>query len=200
MQALEGEKTDNPLVVGLLGKLSALCERADIVFCWLPSHIGTAGNEEADKAAKDALLIEVLPFKVPFSDFKPLINSFIQDVWQRSWTDPSNQENKLFVIKPNISEWLPGFRSNRREEIILARLRIGHTHMTHSYLLKGEELPECIPCNTTLSVKHLLIECTDLAPYRDKYFHADSLKKLFDTVKLESLFDFLREVNLFKKF
>ena len=39
MQALEGEKTDNLLVVGLLGKLSGLCERADIVFCWLPSHI-----------------------------------------------------------------------------------------------------------------------------------------------------------------
>ena len=113
MQALEGEKTDNPLVVGLLGKLSSLCERADIVFCWLPSHIGIAGNEEADKAAKDALLIEVLPFKVPFSDFKPLINSFIHDVWQRSWNDPSNQENKLFAIKPNISEWLP-VKSSRR--------------------------------------------------------------------------------------
>ena len=71
--------------------------------------------------------------------------------------------------------------------------------MTHSYLLKGEQPPECIPCNSILSVKHLLIECTDLAPYRDKYFHFDSLKALFDTVKLESLFEFLKEVNLFKK-
>ena len=53
MQALEGEKTDNPLIVILLEKLSRLCERADIVFCWLPSHIGISGNEEADKAAKD---------------------------------------------------------------------------------------------------------------------------------------------------
>ena len=104
MQALECEKTDNPLVVSLLRKLSALCERADIVFCWLPSHIGIAGNEEADQAAKDALLLEVLPFKVLFSDFKPLINRFIHDVWQRFWNDPSNQENILFAIKPNISE------------------------------------------------------------------------------------------------
>ena len=199
MQALEGEKTDNPLIVSLLEKLSRLCERADIVFCWLPSHIGKCGNEETDKAANDALLLEILPFKVPFSDFKPLINSFIHDVWQRSWNDPSNQENKLFAVMPNIREWLPGFRLNRREEIILARLRIGHTHMTHSYLLKREDLPECIPCNTTLSVKPLLVGCTDLAPYRDKYFHAHCLKTLFDTVKLESLFDFLKEVNIFKR-
>ena len=95
MQALKGEKTDNPLVVKLLEKLSRLCERADIVFCWLPSHIGINGNEEADKAAKDALSLEILPFKVPCSDFKPLINSFIHEVCQKSWSDPLNQENKI---------------------------------------------------------------------------------------------------------
>ena len=43
MQALEGEKTDNPLIVSLLEKLSRLCDRADIVFCWLPSHVGISG-------------------------------------------------------------------------------------------------------------------------------------------------------------
>ena len=84
MQALEGETTDNPLIVSLLEKLSRLCERADIVFCWLPSHVGISGNEEADKAAKDALSVDVLPFKVPFTDFKPLINNFTQNVWQQS--------------------------------------------------------------------------------------------------------------------
>ena len=84
MQALEGEKTDNPLIVSLLEKLYRLCERADIVFCWLPSHVGISGNEEADKAAKDALSLEVLSFKVPFTDFKPLINNFIKNVWQQS--------------------------------------------------------------------------------------------------------------------
>ena len=89
MQALEGEKTDYPLVASLLEKLSKLCRRADIVFCWLPSHIGINGNEEADKAVKDALSLDILPFKVPFNDFKLLINSFIQNVWQQSWSDPA---------------------------------------------------------------------------------------------------------------
>ena len=95
-QALEGEKTDNPLVVKLLEKLSKLCRRADIVFCWLPSHIGISGNEEADKAAKDALSLEILPFKVPSNDFKPLIRQFLQNVWQQSWNDPANRNNKLY--------------------------------------------------------------------------------------------------------
>ena len=34
------------------------------------------------------LSLDVLPFKVSYSDFKPLINVFIQDVWQISWCDP----------------------------------------------------------------------------------------------------------------
>ena len=64
-------------------------------------------------------------------------------MWQQSWTDPTNQNNKLVSIKPGLGEWLPGLRTNRREEIILARLCIGHSYITHSYLLKGEEGPQC---------------------------------------------------------
>ena len=39
-----------------------------------------------------------------------------------------------------LGEWLPALRSFRREEIDFARLRIGHTWLTHAYLLKGEKL------------------------------------------------------------
>ena len=152
MQAFEGEKTDNPLVVSLLEQLSKLCGRADIGFCWLPSHIGISGNEEADKAAKDALSLEILLYKIPCNDFKPLISKFLQNVWQQFWNDPANRNNKLFAIKPGLGEWLPGLRINRREEIILTRLRIGHSHITQSYLLKGEEEPQSIPCNAPLII------------------------------------------------
>ena len=199
MKALEGEKTDNPLIVNLLEKLSRLCKRADIVFCWFPSHVRISGNEEADKAAKDELSLDILPFKVAFNDFKPLINNFIQDVWQRSWSDPANQNNKLFTIKPSLGEWLPGLRTNRHEEIILACLSIGHSYMTYSYLLKGEEEPQCIPCNAPFTVKHILVDCVDFAPMRQRFFNVDSLTTLFDTVKFESIFAFLKEIHLYKK-
>ena len=104
MQALANERTDDPLIVILLDKISEICANADLVFCWLPSHIGINGNEEADKAAKEALSMGVLPFNVPFTDFKPLINEFIQDIWQRSWCDPLNRNNKLFTVNPDLGE------------------------------------------------------------------------------------------------
>ena len=117
--------------------------------CCFPSHNGISSNEEADKAAKDALSLESLPFKVPFEDFKPLINNFIRNVCQQSWSDPTNQNNKLFTIKLGLGECIPGLRTNRRQEIILARLRIRHSYITQCYLLEGEEEPKCIPCKCT---------------------------------------------------
>ena len=115
----------------------------------------------------------------------------------QSLSDPANQNNKLFTIKPSLGEWLSGLRTNRREEI-LARLRIGHSYITHSYLLKGEE-PQCIPCNAPFTINHILVDCVDLAPIRKRFFHFDSLTTLFDTVKFESVFDFLKEIHLYKK-
>ena len=199
MQAIEHERTDNPLIVNLLEKTSRICTNADLVFCWLPSHIGISGNEEADIAAKEALSLDILPFQVPFYDFKPMICDFIKNIWQQSWNDPINQNNKLFTVKPTLGEWLPGLRTDRRKEIILARLHMGHTYLTHSYLLKGEEEPQCIPCNACLTVKHIFVDCVDVAPSRDKFFNVDSMTTLFETVKLESIFEFLKEVNLYKK-
>ena len=118
-------------------------------------------------------------------------------MWQQSWSDPANQNNKLFTIKTGHGEWLPGLRT--KEEIILASLRIVHSHITLSYLLKGEEEPQCIPCNAPLTINHILVDCVDLAPTRQKCFHVDSLTTLFDTVKFESVFDFLKEMQLYKK-
>ena len=121
-------------------------------------------------------------------------------MWQQSWGDPADQNNELFTIKPVLGEWLPGLRTNRRKEIILARLPIGHSRVTHSYLLKGEEEPQCIPCNAPLTINHILIDCVDLAPTRQRFFHVDGLTTLFDTVKFESLFDFMKEIRLYKRY
>ena len=67
--------------------------------------------------------------------------------------------------------WVNIFFSGKRpEEIVLARAHIGHSYMTHSYLLKGDQMSECIPCYCALSVKHILIECVDCMEVRHQYY------------------------------
>ena len=77
----------------------------------------------------------------------------------------------------------------------MARLRISHTYLTHSYLLKGGEAPQCVSCNAPLTVEHILTDCTDLEPSRQRFFNVDSMSIIFETVKLESILEFLKEIN-----
>ena len=94
-------------------------------------------------------------------------------------------------IKPSLGEWQPNYRIDRKEEVTLARLRIGHTFITHSFLLKGEDWPLCIPCQEPFSVKHFLLDCTDFSIIRSRFYRVSSLKELFDMVEPVTMFSFL---------
>ena len=67
-------------------------------------------------------------------------------------------------------------RNIRKEEVILARLRLGQTRVTYSYLLLGEEQPQCVCCDTPFTVRHFLLECGDFAKVRNNCFHVDNMK------------------------
>ena len=114
-----------------------------------------------DEQAKTSLSLEPTSFKIPFSNFKPSINKYILDQWQSSWNYSIG--NKLLEIKPTIGDYHSVVRSIRKEEVVLARLRLGHSRVTHSYLLLGEEQPQCVGCDAPFTVRHFLLECGDLA-------------------------------------
>ena len=107
--------------------------------------------------------------------------------------------NKLHSIMPSLGEWQPNYRIDRKEEVTLARLRIGHTFITHSFMLKGEDWPLCIPCQEPFSVKHFLLDCTDFRIIRSRFYRVSSLKELFDTVEPVRIFSFLKEIGLYDK-
>lgn len=200
MQALQNHKFDNPLVSDILVKLSDLISSdIDIIFCWLPSHMGIRGNEMADRAAKSALSDTILPFNLPCSDYKQLIHTFVRDRWQASWSDAKNDNNKLRSIKPELGESPRPSRLSRREEVILARLRIGHTRLTHSFILAREEMPQCIPCHTPFTIKHVLLECVDVAPMRLHHYNVSTLHDLFERVSFSKVLAFLKEINIYHK-
>ena len=78
LQAIKHCKTDHPVIRDIL-KLHNTFLQCDIVFCWLPSHMGIRGNNKADTAAKAALNFKTIsPTKVPYTDSKPAIKSYIK--------------------------------------------------------------------------------------------------------------------------
>ena len=194
--ALQNRDTSSPLITKLLNKLNTLSKNNNIIFTWIQSHIGIQGNEKADKAAKKALQIDMCKSKIPYTDLKPTIKKFISDKWQKSWDNQT--QNKLHEIQEAIGEWPTGYRSIRREEVILARLRIGHTHITHSHLLKGEDTPVCPSCKVQLTTKHIL-NCNNLKHIRTKYYQARNLRDIFKNTNPENIFNFLKESNFFSK-
>ena len=135
--------------------------------------------------------------KLPYTDFKPILNTYLLSKWQSSWNNACF--NKLREIKPTLGEWYPGCRPVRREEVVLSRCRIGHTRLTHSYLLKGEVQPECIPCQAPLTVKHILIDCIDFAPQRNLFYNVLTLPEIFDKVPVHNIKSFLKQIGFFYK-
>ena len=74
----------------------------------------------------------------------------------------------------------------RREEVVLTHLRIGHTRLTHSYLLEQEDQPLCISCNEPFTVKHFLINCIEFSRVRSQFFQTNDLRYLFEDVPADN--------------
>ena len=57
----------------------------------------------------------------------------------------------------------------RRKETALCRLRIGHTRLTHGFLMSRDPPPYCEDCLVLRTVRHLLVECPSLTGARDRF-------------------------------
>jgi len=68
-------------------------------------------------------------------------------------------QDKLYQIHSTIPSYSTLSSSSlRKDQIIYKRLCIGHTRLTHSYLIEYTDPPKCTNCNQLLSVKHILTE------------------------------------------
>ena len=141
-----------------------------------------------------ALSSTVSAMKCPASDFIPELTKHYREVWQAEWDGCSS--NKLHSVKPHLG-YCSITHLSRRDAVILRRLRIGHTRVTHKHLLSGDSQPLCDVCKCSPTVKHILLECCSLKNVREKYFTCSSLKELFENVDATTIIDFIKESNFY---
>jgi len=110
-----------------------------------------------------AYILLLPPMKLPATDMYPHITKLIFDEWWEVWNCWSG--NKLHAIRPTVGGYKQKTCLSCRDSVLLNRLLIGHTRLMHSYLLSGDNIPECGTCQCPLTVKHILMECVDFNEY-----------------------------------
>ncbi|XP_037507057.1 uncharacterized protein LOC119383121 [Rhipicephalus sanguineus] len=192
---------------GLTGNLLATKFRAlaasgaSVSFHWLPSHVGIAGNEEADRLAKAA--------------HQPGI-PITQAVAARDYSQ-ARLKKLLVTVHPDRRvangqgpKLLPETGLTRRERASLLRLRTGRVWTAARRYLKGRcASPACSRCGDPETLEHLLCTCPGLAKerstvttaYRRQGLPATTLEHLLfpsrpHLTALRSLADFIEETGI----
>lgn len=208
LTALHHKNAVVPLLGEIIHNISTASARGHkITFCWVPSHVGIGGNERADFCAAQAHGKRIKNIDMPYRDCMMLVHNKLKDEWQSSWSKEVN--NKLQLVKPTLGEWKSCRNQERFIEVILCRLRIGHTHMTHNFLLRKENKPLCEECGQQLTINHVLLSCTRFEMLRKKYFtrfydehipfHPALILGESGLVDLSCVFSFLKEANVLRK-
>ncbi|GFO39486.1 LINE-1 retrotransposable element orf2 protein [Plakobranchus ocellatus] len=124
----------------------------------------------------------------------------LEKAYDTTWRDwDAEGANKLHKVLPNLGEDLHrrGEGACRKLETAMCRLRVGHTWLTQSYLLKNEDQPFCYACNSLYTVRHILIECLDFQDTRRKYFSVTDLYRLFREVNPSRIVGYLKDLGVY---
>ena len=89
-----------------------------------------------------------------------------------------------------------GIRGNEKSNLTAADCMAAITTFSVPLLAGGDE-SECVTCQCPLTVKHILIECTDFRDIRNKYFVPSTMKDVFEQVSMRNVINFIKETHFY---
>jgi hypothetical protein len=135
---------------------------------WVPSHVGIKENEMADEAASlacqnvhDIITID----KISSNDIFTSIRHKTIKSWQLTW-DSIPPTNKLRHIKKFNYTMVYSLEPQPTSKYCHHSYRIGHTFLTHSFLISKDQPPICSTCQTRITKRHISEECPIYEPTR----------------------------------
>lgn len=129
----------------------------NVIIIWIPSHQGIIGNEKTDNYFKEATSStpSEIETPIPYQELVNYAKTNFKKEWNQIWTTVNT--SKIHSIIKEFYQHIPTSNLSRKERILLARLRTGHTKITHEYLIKKTVSPSCTICNKLVTVQHLLL-------------------------------------------
>jgi len=127
------------------------------------------GAQQNGSLVKSAL--SITDTKLPPCELISHVSKFCRKEWQDIWD--CCEENKLHSVCPavcNIKAQKSNKSTSHFDSVLINRLRIGHCHLTHSYLLSDDDRPTCTFYSVPLTVKYILLDCMNLRDIHEKYF------------------------------
>ena len=128
LSALEAEKSQHSCIQ----EIEQLINHKNVRLCWIPGHAGINGNVKADRLANEVRSLPVRETPIPAEDAMHGVKQNIRSHWHNQLHNI--RDTKLREIKYDTAKWTD--RSNAADQRMLTRLRIGHTRLTHTFLLK----------------------------------------------------------------
>jgi hypothetical protein len=121
-----------------------------------------------------------------------------EKMFDKYWKEqPRN--NILKTSKKDTKKSLELSSLKRKDAIIITRLRIGHTRLTHKYLFTRMKQKEKCHCNEDLTVKHILADCKYFENIRNKHNVNITDLKSKNKKNLMKIINYLKEIQLYEE-
>ena len=138
---------------------------------WVKAHCGIHGNEIADRTANlshkanKSVLLDLNKLE-DFSQLKEVYKKVQLEKWKEQCElTRKGLYRKNLQTEIKSSPWL--YNKNRRLEIVIARLRMGHVEVNqHLHRFKRSLSPKCSTCNVDEDVVHFVMQCPAFQPQR----------------------------------
>ena len=162
-------QTHQSIVYQIQRQFHFLNTRKSVVLHWVKGHAGITGNEKADKAANDGhKKTDIVHSPISLSIYLSQLKKSYYTFWERHW--------KETVDNLDIGKFLFNIRNgsikkndlifkqlNRREQVLIQRLRIGHAgvqaYLNRFNIIQEDLCLHCHSCPETLD--HFFFHCPE---------------------------------------
>lgn len=175
-----------------------------LALVWTKAHVGTPGNEEADRQAKAGCLIsDIETLSLPLSAVRHSLSEAFLRRWQHQWTQSSDaRASKKLLSGPDKRRAKHLLRLPKKHTNLLIRLITNHTSLlSHSKTIDPSVNDSCRLClQQSETFFHLVSDCPALRALRTDVFldeppHASSgwtVAKMLIFAKSQPITDLLR--------